>query len=64
MYGHNGELPIPVIAAKSPVDCFYAAREAVRIAVEYMTPVILLSMVLLLIVLIYGAFQTLALWMQ
>ena len=43
MYGHNGEISVPVIAPKSPVDCFYTAREAVRIAVEYMTPVIVLS---------------------
>ena len=43
MYGRNGEGPIPVVAASSPVDCFEAAIEAARIAIEHMTPVILLS---------------------
>ena len=43
MYGRNGEAPIPVIAAKSPVDCFYAAYEAATIALKYMTPVVLLT---------------------
>ncbi len=43
MFGRNGEAPIPVIAAKSPADCFYAAYEASRIALKYMTPVIVLS---------------------
>jgi 2-oxoglutarate ferredoxin oxidoreductase subunit alpha len=43
VYGRNGECPIPVIAAKSPADCFDCAIEAFRIAVKYMTPVILLS---------------------
>jgi 2-oxoglutarate/2-oxoacid ferredoxin oxidoreductase subunit alpha len=43
MYGRNGESPVPIIAARSPGDCFYAAIEAARIAVESMTPVILLS---------------------
>ncbi len=42
-YGRNGECPMPVIAASTPSDCFNAAFEAVRIAVEHMTPVILLS---------------------
>jgi 2-oxoglutarate/2-oxoacid ferredoxin oxidoreductase subunit alpha len=41
--GRSGEAPLPVVAARSPGDCFYAAVEAVRIAVEHMTPVILLS---------------------
>ncbi|MFO0836887.1 MAG: 2-oxoacid:acceptor oxidoreductase subunit alpha [Phycisphaerae bacterium] len=41
--GRNGECPVPVLAAKSPADCFDAAIEAVRIAVRYMTPVILLT---------------------
>ncbi|HEX9812199.1 MAG TPA: 2-oxoacid:acceptor oxidoreductase subunit alpha [Burkholderiales bacterium] len=41
--GRNGECPVPVIAARSPADCFECAIEAVRIAVKYMTPVILLS---------------------
>lgn len=43
LYGRNGEAPIPVIAAMSPSDCFDAAIEACKIAVERMTPVILLS---------------------
>ncbi|MCE2928692.1 MAG: 2-oxoacid:acceptor oxidoreductase subunit alpha, partial [Candidatus Caenarcaniphilales bacterium] len=43
MFGRNGESPIPVIAARSPSDCFETAIEAMRIAVEHMTPVILLS---------------------
>lgn len=42
-YGRNGECPMPVISASTPSDCFYAAYEAVRIAVQHMTPVILLS---------------------
>ncbi|MGK0289570.1 MAG: 2-oxoglutarate ferredoxin oxidoreductase subunit alpha [bacterium] len=43
MYGRNGECPMPVLAAKTPSDCFHMAIEAVRIAVKYMTPVFLLS---------------------
>lgn len=43
MYGRNGESPVPVIAAQSPKDCFDAAYEACRIAVEHMTPVFLLT---------------------
>lgn len=43
LYGRNGEAPIPVIAAATPGDCFYAAYEASRIAVKYMTPVIVLT---------------------
>lgn len=43
MFGRNGESPIPVIAASSPSDCFETAIEAIRIAVEHMTPVVLLS---------------------
>ncbi len=43
LYGRNGECPMPVIAASSPSDCFYAVFEAVRIAVQHMTPVIFLS---------------------
>jgi 2-oxoglutarate ferredoxin oxidoreductase subunit alpha len=43
MFGRHGDAPVPVIAAYSPVDCFYAAYEAARIAVEYMTPVICLT---------------------
>jgi len=41
--GRHGECPLPVLAAQSPADCFWAAIEAVRIAVQYMTPVVLLS---------------------
>jgi len=43
LFGRNGELPLPVVAACTPGDCFHAAIEAIRIAVEYMTPVFLLS---------------------
>ncbi len=43
VYGRHGESPLPVIAAYSPAQCFQAAIEAVRIAVKYRTPVILLS---------------------
>lgn len=43
LYGRNGESPMPVIAATSPTDCFYAAFEASKMALEHMTPVILLT---------------------
>ena len=43
LYGRNGESPIPVIAATSPTNCFDAAFNACKIAVEHMTPVILLT---------------------
>lgn len=43
LYGRNGESPIPVLAASSPSDCFDTALEACRIALEHMTPVVLLS---------------------
>ena len=43
MFGRNGESPVPIIAPKSPSDCFTAAFEAARIAVEYRTPVFMLS---------------------
>ena len=43
LYGRHGEAPLPVIAAKSPSHAFYAAYEASRFALKYMTPVILLS---------------------
>ena len=43
LYGRHGESPMPVIAANSPSDCFGAAFEAARIALQYSTPVILLS---------------------
>ena len=42
-YGRNGECPMPVIAAATPADCFSAVYEAVRIAVQHMTPVMFLS---------------------
>jgi 2-oxoglutarate ferredoxin oxidoreductase subunit alpha len=42
-YGRNGECPMPVISASTPSDCFDAVYEAVRIAVQHMTPVIFLS---------------------
>ena len=42
-YGRNGECPMPVISASTPSDCFEVALEAVRLAVQHMTPVILLS---------------------
>ncbi|HQW87886.1 MAG TPA: 2-oxoacid:acceptor oxidoreductase subunit alpha, partial [Flavobacteriales bacterium] len=41
--GRNGEAPIPVLAASTPIDCFDMAFEAVQIALEHMTPVILLT---------------------
>ncbi|HEY7723801.1 MAG TPA: 2-oxoacid:acceptor oxidoreductase subunit alpha [Anaeromyxobacteraceae bacterium] len=43
LYGRHGEAPVPVLAARSPADCYYAAIEAMRIAVKWMTPVILLT---------------------
>ncbi len=43
IYGRNGEAPLPVIASATPGDCFYVAYEACRIAIKYMTPVILLT---------------------
>ncbi|MBA2456387.1 MAG: 2-oxoacid:acceptor oxidoreductase subunit alpha [Nocardioidaceae bacterium] len=43
MFGRNGEAPVPIVAPRSPSDCFDAALEAVRIAVTYRTPVMLLS---------------------
>ncbi|HKV56101.1 MAG TPA: 2-oxoacid:acceptor oxidoreductase family protein, partial [Candidatus Binataceae bacterium] len=43
MYGRHGESPIPIIAASTPGDCFDCAYEAVRVALKYMTPVILLT---------------------
>jgi 2-oxoglutarate ferredoxin oxidoreductase subunit alpha len=43
LYGRNGESPVAVLAPRSPSDCFETALEAVRIAVSYHTPVILLS---------------------
>lgn len=43
MFGRNGESPLPIVAPSTPSDCFDAAVEAVRIAVKYRTPVMLLS---------------------
>ena len=43
MYGRNGEAPVAVLAAQSPADCFDTAIEAIRIAIRYRTPVVLLS---------------------
>ena len=43
MYGRHGEAPVPVIAAATPGDCFYIMLEAFRLALKYMTPVIVLS---------------------
>ncbi len=43
LYGRNGESPVVVIAASTPSDCFHYAFEAARIALEHMTPVILLT---------------------
>ena len=43
LYGRNGEAPMPVIAASTPGDCFYAAYEACKTAIKHMTPVMLLT---------------------
>ncbi len=43
LFGRNGESPMPVIAAASPTDCFNAAYEAAKVALEHMTPVVLLT---------------------
>ncbi|MFE7465727.1 2-oxoacid:acceptor oxidoreductase subunit alpha [Streptomyces sp. NPDC057499] len=43
MYGRNGEAPVPVVAPRTPADCFDAALDAARIALTYRTPVFLLS---------------------
>ena len=43
MFGRHGECPLPVLAAATPGDCFHMVLEAFRIAIKYMTPVILLS---------------------
>ncbi|HEV7221859.1 MAG TPA: 2-oxoacid:acceptor oxidoreductase subunit alpha, partial [Pirellulales bacterium] len=43
LYGRNGECPMPVIAARSPADCFDVVQEAWRIAVRFMTPVMVLT---------------------
>ncbi len=43
MFGRNGESPLPIVAAATPGDCFDMIQEAMRIAVEFMTPVVFLS---------------------
>jgi 2-oxoglutarate ferredoxin oxidoreductase subunit alpha len=43
MFGRNGEAPVPIVAPRSPADCFDTAIEAARIALRYRTPVLLLS---------------------
>jgi len=43
IFGRHGECPVPVIAAQSPADCFMAAIEASKMALKYMTPVVLLT---------------------
>ena len=43
LYGRHGEAPLPIVASYSPPSCFWAALEAARLAIKYMTPVILLS---------------------
>ncbi len=43
IYGRHGECPLPVVAPQTPGDCFHMTLEAFRIAIKYMTPVILLS---------------------
>jgi 2-oxoglutarate/2-oxoacid ferredoxin oxidoreductase subunit alpha len=43
LFGRHGEAPMPIIAAQSPTDCFYAAMEAMKCAVKWMTPVMLLT---------------------
>ena len=43
LFGRNGESPMPVMAAISPTDCFDAAYQAAKMALEHMTPVVLLT---------------------
>ena len=43
LFGRNGESPMPVMAAMSPIDCFDAAYEASKVALEHMTPIVLLT---------------------
>ena len=43
MYGRHGDAPLPIVAAQTPGDCFRSAFEAVQIAIERRTPVILLT---------------------
>lgn len=42
-FGRNGESPVPIIAAQSPGDCFYGVQEALKLAVDFMTPVLFLT---------------------
>jgi 2-oxoglutarate ferredoxin oxidoreductase subunit alpha len=42
-FGRNGDCPVPILAAQSPGDCFYMIQEALRIALDFMTPVFLLT---------------------
>ncbi len=42
-FGRNGESPMPIIAAQSPGDCFYGVQEALKMAVDFMTPVLFLT---------------------
>ncbi len=43
LFGRHGEAPLPVVAAQSPADCFWTAMEAMRVAVKWMTPVVMLT---------------------
>ncbi len=43
MYGRHGEAPVPILAPSTPGDCFFIVLEAFRIAIKFMTPVIVLS---------------------
>lgn len=43
MFGRNGESPLPIVAAQSPGDCFHAVQEAMKIAVNFMVPVVFLT---------------------
>ena len=43
LFGRNGESPMPIVAAQTPGDCFWAIQDALRIAVKFMTPVVLLT---------------------
>ena len=43
VYGRNGEAPVPVFAAATPKDCFYVAYQACKVAIEHMTPVMILT---------------------
>ncbi len=43
LFGRHGEAPMPVVAARSPADCFWTAMEAMKVAVKWMTPVLVLT---------------------